>query len=241
MRNLAPPAATYSPARVRSATWNRNPASTARCSASSRAGPSGGAARSGAPMRSPTSLASCACTSPHSRMRRCERNPSLHHRRCTPLPPVARASAHARQSRSSPAKSPSGCRHRVCAASASCSCPDGRSRGSCTDSAAAITSASSRHPSREASNTMRERRGSIGSRAICRPVAVRRRCASKAPSSISVDRPSSIARGDGGSMNGNDSGAPSPSDSIWSRTLARLVRRISGSGHSGRRDRDSSS
>ena len=56
-------------------------------------------------------------------------------------------------------------------------CSSGRSRGSGTDSALAITSASARQPRSRAASTMRPMRGSSGSRASSRPSGVS--CASR--------------------------------------------------------------
>ena len=94
-------------------------------------------------------------------------------------------------------------------------------------------------PSR-AARIIRPMRGSTGNRASCRPTSVRRFCSSTAPISCSVRYPSRICRESGGSMNGKFSISPSPNAFICKITLARFVRRISGSVNCGRERKSSS-
>ena len=70
------------------------------------------------------------------------------------------------------------------------------------DSAAAMTRISRAQPCWSASMIIRAMRGSTGRRAICRPVSVSRSLF-MALSSSSSRTPSVIARGSGGSTNGN--------------------------------------
>ena len=76
------------------------------------------------------------------------------------------------------------CLKRACCWSACAWCSAGRSRGSCSDRAATMTSTSRTQPSRSASRIIRPSRGSIGSRASRLPIRVSRSSRS-APSSSS--------------------------------------------------------
>ncbi len=72
-----------------------------------------------------------------------------------------------------------------------------------------MTSSSATQPRSRAARTILPIRGSTGKRASSRPSGVRLRPASTAPSSCSSWKPSAIARGPGGSTNGNASTSPS--------------------------------
>ena len=99
---------------------------------------------------------------------------------------------------------------------------------------------------------MRAKRGSIGMRAMSRPIRVRRgasdpvperaegRPADTAPSSTSSSIAERTSREPGGVRNGNSAMSPKPSASICSTTEASEVRRISGSVNSGRLSKSSS-
>ena len=82
-------------------------------------------------------------------------------------------------------KSDRGWTKRRWARSAFSSSSAGRSRGSWTEMAAAITRTSSRAPSFRACSTMRDTAGEIGMRAMSRPMGVSRRSPSIAPNSSS--------------------------------------------------------
>ncbi len=169
-----------------------------RCRAAPRAAP-GGSLRS-APRRSPRAapastssparpprVASCACTSRHSRepqVRDELRAAGVDQPAVRQL--LARASARRTPTaRASDRKSERSSRKRRCAWSAACCFSSGRSRGSGTDSALAMTSTSARQPRSRAARIMRPMRGSTGSRASSRPSGVSARFASTAPSSCS--------------------------------------------------------
>ena len=92
---------------------------------------------------------------------------------------------------------------RACCWSACGRSPPGRSRGSWSESAAAMTSTSRRQPSRSASRIIRPSRGSIGSRASRLPILVSRSSEEIALSSSSSCRPAVTLRRSGGSTNGN--------------------------------------
>ena len=122
---------------------------------------------------------------------------------------------------------------RRCMASAASCASSGRSRTSWIESAETITITSLAQPRLLASSNMRPRRGSMGRRASWWPIAVRRgSCmdfALIAPISVSSATPSAIARRSGGSMKGKSATLPRRSAAICKITLAREVRRISGS------------
>ncbi len=90
--------------------------------------------------------------------------------------------------------------------------------------------------------TMRASLGSMGRTESFRPVGVTLIVpdfsVSRAPSSVSSVRPSRTALASGGVRNGkpriSSSLEANPRSAIWRMTLARLVRRISGSVNSGR-------
>ena len=86
----------------------------------------------------------------------------------------------------------------------------GRSRGSCTASAAAMMSTSCRQSSSPPARIIRPKRGSIGRPLNCRPTSVSSPVASSAPSSTNVRYPSRTASGLGGSRNGNRSISAKP-------------------------------
>ena len=138
-----------------------------------------------------------------------------------------------------------GCVKRRCSSSAACWCSLGRSRTSGTVSPATITCTWRNAPLRAPSMSIRPSRGSTGIRASRRPVRVSRtrswrRRGLIAPSSCSTRRPSLIWDATGASTNGKFSISPSPAWAIWRMTVARLVRRISGSVNSGRELKSSS-
>src|SRR5258708_2565425 len=85
-----------------------------------------------------------------------------------------------------------------CASSAAAARSLGRCRGSCTESAAAMTSTSRSAFSNFAARTMRPMRGSTGSLASCLPVSVSSLSSSTAPSSASSAYPSWTAFGERG-------------------------------------------
>ena len=137
---------------------------------------------------------------------------------------------------------------RACAASAATARSSGRSRGSRIASAAATMMMSSRQPSSSACTIIRPSRGSTGSRARRLPTSVTRRASGSdplpgrsAPTSSRIAIPAATARRSGGSRKGKSAISPRPSVAICRRTLARLVRRISGSVNAGRDPRSDSS
>ena len=142
---------------------------------------------------------------------------------------------------SSEKKSLFGSLNHWCARSAASRASNGRSRGSGTESADAITSTSARTPILRPSTSMRPIRGSTGIRDNSRPIGVSSAASSSAPSSCNSAVPSAIARLDGGSMNGNSCTRPSPSEASRRITPASEERRISGSVNSGRALKSSSS
>ena len=121
----------------------------------------------------------------------------------------------------------------------------GRSRTSWMVIAATMTMTSLSTPSRCASTSMRAMRGSTGMRARSCPIVV---SFGRPPSSVSWSaesscktiNPSRIALGSGGWTKGNFSIAPKRRETICKITLARFVRRISGSVNSGRDSKSSS-
>ena len=111
--------------------------------------------------------------SSHSRMRLNERKFRRQKRRAAPAPGWPPLASWKRSHRASRVKkSECGWRKAAWARSASAVRSAGRSRGSGRLSAAAMTLISRRQPSRRASISMRDRRGSSGMRAIRRPVSV---------------------------------------------------------------------
>ena len=128
----------------------------------------------------------------------------------------------------------------VCARSAASRASNGRSRGSGTESAAAITNTSGNTLRVFASISMRPIRGSSGMRDNSRPMAVSSASVLSAPSSCSNAVPSAIARLLGGSMNGNSCTRPKPSDASRKITPANDERKISGSVNAARALKSSS-
>jgi hypothetical protein len=189
--------------------------------------------------RQPSSRAICsnwACSCPHScrrwGLRNCLRASLSAWLRDCP----ARVSCHHRHSLSRVRKSDSGTTNCWWAWSAACCWSSGRSRTSAQLSAATRTSASASAALRLPSISMRPWRASTGRRASCRPVAVRERCSSMAPSSMQACQASPSKRLGGASTNGNCSGSPRPRASISSTTPTRPARWISGSVNSGRQE-----
>ena len=131
---------------------------------------------------------------------------------------------------------------RAWSSSACCCFSSGRSRTSWMDSAATMTVTWSRMFRRWAATIMRAKRGSVGMRDMSRPTSVNvcRSPPAMAPSSLSSATPSRTARESGACRKGNFWISPRPSASIARMTLARWVRRISGSVNSGRASKFSS-
>ncbi len=174
------------------------------------------------------------CTSCHSVSRSQERNCSLHQPRSFARDRCARCSSQARHSFSKDRKSDCSSRNSACFWSAWVCLSAGRSRGSGTDSAAAMMATSSRQFSFAPASSMRPRPGSSGRRASRRPISVIGPSSDSAPSSMSVRWPSRTSRPSGGSTKGKASMSPSRSACICRITAARLVRWISGSVNAGR-------
>ena len=186
---------------------------------------------------------SCACTSRHSVMRRketkCARHASTRLRCDSAFCAGLSKNSHNAISDRKSERSSRNCR---CAWSAACARSSGRSRGSCTDSALAMTSTSARQPFSRAASMIRPMRGSSGS--FAQLAAPRRQRA------IRVDRAELlqqlVAVGDRARRRrrrgtGNASTSPSASAFMRRITAASEVRRISGSVNAGRAAKSSSS
>ena len=166
---------------VLTATCDSKPASSARCTASGFA-----SAVANGNFKLLHILVSCRRTSIHSMIRSGERKRCLHIFRncefdncffCT-VTKFQRFN-HARKSDVSTLNS-------ACISSEASRFSNGRSRGSCTDSALTIVNTSFTQPSSAAANSIRPRRGSIGKRAKRLPISVSWRLSFSAPSSCKV-------------------------------------------------------
>ena len=157
------------------------PGSSARCRFSN------GASRDNSPSvfqpKSRSESRSCPCKSRHSRNRNQFKNFSRHACTCFLCPPSSRKSMKNFQTLSNDRKSLFVSLNQVCARSAASRASNGRSRGSGTDNAAAITNTSGNTLRVFASISMRPIRGSSGIRDSSRPIAVSSASPLRAPSS----------------------------------------------------------